>query len=98
MKNRRTKMKMVRLTENDLKSIAVKGWRKKVEDRSVQAVILKTALAKQYGQCTDEEEEEEEEEEKEEEEIVFRFSEKRFRIVRRNRKLRHVTQYQDISL
>jgi hypothetical protein len=33
-------------TENDLKSKDVKTWKKKAEDRSVWAIILKEALAK----------------------------------------------------
>jgi hypothetical protein len=33
-------------TENDLKSMGVKRWRKKAEDKSVLAFILKEALVK----------------------------------------------------
>jgi len=40
--------------------MAVNGWWKKAEERSVWAVILKAALVKQYGPCAEEEEEEEE--------------------------------------
>jgi hypothetical protein len=69
--------------------MAVKRWWKKAEDRPVWAVILEAALVKQYGLSADEEQEQE---------IVFRLSEKWFRIVRGNRKLRHLTQYQDIPL
>jgi len=72
--------------------MVVNGRRKKAEDRSVWAVILKATLVKQYGPCA------EKGEELQEEETVFRFSEKRFRIVRGNRKLRHLTQYKDPSL
>jgi hypothetical protein len=32
--------------ENDLKLMCVKRWRKKAEDRSVWAIILKEALVK----------------------------------------------------
>jgi hypothetical protein len=32
--------------QNDLKSMGVKRWRKKAEDRSVWAIILKQALVK----------------------------------------------------
>jgi hypothetical protein len=35
--------------ENGLKSMAVKRWRKKAEDRSVCAIILKKALIKLQG-------------------------------------------------
>jgi uncharacterized protein YqeY len=43
-KSRKTKIKVVRLIKNDLKSMGVKRWKKKAEDRSVWAIILKEAL------------------------------------------------------
>ena len=45
-----------------------KQWRKKAEDRSAWAVVLKEALLDCEGPCANEEEEEEEEEEEDEEE------------------------------
>jgi hypothetical protein len=40
------KLRWLDCTENDLKSMGVKRWRKKAEDRSVWAIILKEALVK----------------------------------------------------
>jgi hypothetical protein len=42
----RPKLRWLDSIENDLKSTDVKRWRKKAEDRSVSAVILKEALVK----------------------------------------------------
>jgi hypothetical protein len=42
----RPKLRWLDCTENDQKSMAVKRCRKKAEDRSVWAVILKEALVK----------------------------------------------------
>jgi hypothetical protein len=42
----RSKLRWLYCTENDLKSMGVKRWRKKAEDRSVGAIILKEALVK----------------------------------------------------
>jgi hypothetical protein len=42
----RPKLRWLDCTENDLKSTAVKRWRKKAEDRCVWAVVLKEALVK----------------------------------------------------
>jgi hypothetical protein len=43
-KTGRPKLRWVDCTENDLKLIGVKRWRKKAKDRSVWAIILKEAL------------------------------------------------------
>jgi hypothetical protein len=40
----RPKLRWLGCVENDLKSMGVKRWRKKADDRSVWAVILKEAL------------------------------------------------------
>jgi hypothetical protein len=40
----RSKLRWLDCTENHLKSMGVKRWRKKAEDRSVWANILKEAL------------------------------------------------------
>jgi hypothetical protein len=40
------KLRWLDSIENDLKSTGVKRWRKKAEDRSVWAVILKETLVK----------------------------------------------------
>jgi hypothetical protein len=40
----RPKLRWLDCTENDLKSKCVKRWRKKAEDRSVCAVVLKEVL------------------------------------------------------
>jgi hypothetical protein len=40
----RPKLRWLDCLENDLKSMGVKRWRKKAEDRSVWAIILKEAL------------------------------------------------------
>jgi hypothetical protein len=42
----RPKLRLFDCIENDLKSKGVKRWRKKAEDRSVWAIILKEALVK----------------------------------------------------
>jgi hypothetical protein len=42
----RPKLRWLGCTENDLKWMAVKRWRKKAEGRSVWAVILKEALVR----------------------------------------------------
>jgi hypothetical protein len=42
-------------TENDLKLMGVKRWRKKPEDRFVWAIILKEALVKPTAQYANEE-------------------------------------------
>jgi hypothetical protein len=42
----RPKLRWVDCTENDLKAMGVKRWRKKAEDKSVWAIILKKALVK----------------------------------------------------
>jgi hypothetical protein len=42
----RPKLMWLNCTDNDLKSMGVKIWRKKAEDRSVWAIILKEALVK----------------------------------------------------
>jgi hypothetical protein len=42
----RPKLRWLDCIENDLKSMCVKRWRTKVEDRSVWAIILKEALVK----------------------------------------------------
>jgi hypothetical protein len=43
-KTGRPKLRWLDCTENDLKWMCVKRWRKKAEDRSVWAIILKEAL------------------------------------------------------
>jgi hypothetical protein len=53
----RPKFRWLDSIENDLKSMVVKSWRKKAEDRSVWAIILKEALVKPYSPYTSEEEE-----------------------------------------
>jgi hypothetical protein len=45
-KTGRPKLRWLDCIVNDLKSMGVKRWRKKAEDRSVRAVILKEALVK----------------------------------------------------
>jgi hypothetical protein len=52
----RPKLKWLDCIENDLKSLGVKRWKKKAEDRSVWAIILKEALVKLYGPYASEEE------------------------------------------
>jgi hypothetical protein len=42
----RPKLRCLDCIENDHKSMGVKRWRKKAEDRSVWAIILKEALVK----------------------------------------------------
>jgi hypothetical protein len=42
----RPKLRWLDCTENDLKSMCVKRWRKKAEDRCVWAAVLKEALVK----------------------------------------------------
>jgi hypothetical protein len=42
----RPKLRWLDCTENDLKSMGVKRWRKKAEDRSVWAIILKETLGR----------------------------------------------------
>jgi hypothetical protein len=42
----RPKLRWLVCTENELKSMCVKRWRKKAEDRSVCAVIVKEVLVK----------------------------------------------------
>ena len=42
----RPKLRWLDYTENDLKSVEVKRWRKKTEDRLVWAIILKGAQVK----------------------------------------------------
>jgi hypothetical protein len=42
----RPKLRWLDCIENDLKSMCVKRWRKKTEDRSVWAIILKETLVK----------------------------------------------------
>jgi hypothetical protein len=42
----RPKLRWLDCIENDLKSVDVKRWRKKAQDRSVRAIILKKALVK----------------------------------------------------
>jgi hypothetical protein len=42
----RPKLRLVDCIENDLKSMGVKRWRKKVQDRSVWSVVLQEALVK----------------------------------------------------
>jgi hypothetical protein len=44
-KSRETKIKAVECIENDLKSMGVKRWRKKAEDRSVCAITLEETQA-----------------------------------------------------
>jgi hypothetical protein len=46
-KARRPKLRQLDCMENDLKSMGVKSWSKKAEDRSIRAIILKEALVKQ---------------------------------------------------
>jgi len=41
---RKKKLKWLDCNENDLKSMGVKGYRKKAEDRSVWAITLNEAL------------------------------------------------------
>lgn len=43
-KKEEKKLKWLDCSENDTKSMGVKGYRKKAEDRSVWAIILKEAL------------------------------------------------------
>jgi len=45
----RPKLKWLDGTENDLNTMGVKRWRKKAEDRSVWAIILKEVLVKLLG-------------------------------------------------
>ena len=40
-KAERPKLRLLYCTEDDLKSMSVKRWREKAEDRSVLAIILK---------------------------------------------------------
>jgi hypothetical protein len=47
---RRPKLSWLDYTENDLKSMGVKRWRKNPEDRFVWAVVLKEALVKPTAQ------------------------------------------------
>jgi hypothetical protein len=42
----RPKLRWLDCTENDLKSMGVKRWRKKAEDRSAWAIIVKEVLVK----------------------------------------------------
>jgi hypothetical protein len=42
----RPKLRWFELIENDLKWTGVKRWRKKAEDRSVWAIVVKEALVK----------------------------------------------------
>jgi hypothetical protein len=51
----RPKLRWLDCIENDLKSMGVNRWRKKAEDRSVWADILKEALVKLYGPYAKEE-------------------------------------------
>jgi hypothetical protein len=44
LKEGRPELRWLDCTENDLKLMGVKRWRKKAEDRSVWAIILKKAL------------------------------------------------------
>jgi len=48
-KKGRPKLGWLNRIKNDMKSIGVKRWRKKVEDRSVWAVVLKEALPGPYA-------------------------------------------------
>jgi hypothetical protein len=43
---RRLELRWLDCTENDLKSIGVKTWRKRAEDRYAWTIILKEALFK----------------------------------------------------
>jgi hypothetical protein len=45
-KGGRPKLRWLGCIGNDLKSMGVKRWRKKAEERSVWAIILKEALVK----------------------------------------------------
>jgi hypothetical protein len=45
----RPRLRWLDYSENDLKSMGVKRWRKKAEDRLVWAIILKEALVKLEG-------------------------------------------------
>jgi hypothetical protein len=45
-KVRRPKLRSLDCIQNDLKSVGIKRWRKKAEDRSVQAIVLKESLVK----------------------------------------------------
>jgi hypothetical protein len=42
----RPKLRWLDYIENDLKSMGVKRWRKKAEDRSVCAIVVKEVLVK----------------------------------------------------
>jgi hypothetical protein len=42
----RPKLRWLDCSENDLKSTGVKSWRKKAEDRSAWAIIVKEVLVK----------------------------------------------------
>jgi hypothetical protein len=42
----RPKLRWLDSIENDLKSMAVKRWRKKAEDKSIWTIVLKEALVK----------------------------------------------------
>jgi len=59
-KAERSKLIWLECSENGLKSMGVKRWRKKSGDRSVWAIILKEALVKIKGPYADEDEDEEE--------------------------------------
>jgi hypothetical protein len=45
-KTGRPKLRWLGCIENDLKFMGVKRWRKKAEDRSIWAIIVKEALVK----------------------------------------------------
>jgi hypothetical protein len=62
-KARRPKLRGLDCIENDLKLMGVKRWRKKPEDRSVWAIILKEALVKLKGPYAYHHHQEKEEEE-----------------------------------
>jgi hypothetical protein len=51
----RPKLRWMDCIENDLKSMGVQRWRKKTEDRSIWAIILKEALVKPQGPYANEE-------------------------------------------
>jgi hypothetical protein len=53
----RPELRWLDCIENDPKSMGAKRWRKKAEDKSVWAVILKEALVEPQGPYAKEEEE-----------------------------------------
>jgi hypothetical protein len=49
MEEEKIKLRWLNCVKNDVKSMGVKRWRKKAEDRSVRAVVLKETLPGTYA-------------------------------------------------